>query len=184
MNLAERALTGNITGPPPTPCSIFSAQNGTAVGFSVGLATNLSGYGLYNPVGTTTQSAVKAVLLEVNLGLSASVAAQTTICLAKFNPSTGTGTGFAAGASTGVVFQQGVAGTSTNNRVSVFGTGSTMITPTYVKVLYSLNTGAVASPGPVRLQGDIALLPGEGIIVVGNAAATGFASFTWAEVPL
>ena len=84
----------------------------------------------------------------------------------------------------GVVFQQGILGTSTNNRAVIFGTGSSMIIPAYIKILYSVNTGAVVTPAPVQLQGDVSLLPGEGVIIVGNAAATGFASYTWAEVPL
>ena|SRR5271166_763828 len=184
MNLAERIVTGNGAG--PISGAVYVTATQTAVGFSVGVATNLSGLGIYNPViAGTGGTAVKVVLLDANLAPSAVPAAVSVAMIAKWNTMQGTGTGFTGVKSANApIFQHGLAGTSTNSTAVVFGTGSTMIIPSFVKALYGLGTYSGVTPGPLQLQGEISLLPGEAAIIVGSTAATGFASLTWAEVPL
>lgn len=191
MNLAERALTGNITGPAPTPCSIYTAAMGTAVVFSVGLAVVYSGYGLYNPLVTPTGShAVKLVPLEATIIPSGVSTANNTFSLAKY---IGTGTAFAGGASTGGVTQMGLAGTTTLQNAVVFGTGSFSIAPIYVKQLYGMQAGTGAGtsgyasatfPGVFKFDGDLTVMPGEGVLFAQGIAGTAIASITWAEVPI
>ena len=181
MNLAERALLGNMTGAAPTPCSIYTAAMGTAVVFSAGLAVAYSGYGLYNPLPTGTQSAVKLVPLNVSAIPTALSTAPNWFALAKY---IGTGTAFAGGASTGAVVQQGFAGTTTNQRAVVFGTGSMAVAPVYTKFMSAFGTGN--PPGLVlfQLDGDMTVLPGEAVMFIQGIAGTGLCSFTWAEVPV
>ena len=135
MQLAERALLGNMVGPTPTPCPVFTAATIVPVIFTAGIPTNYNGFGLYNPLPTGTQSAVKLVPMSVSITPSSVSTAANTFGLAKY---IGTGSAFAGGTGTawaaGVLLQQGVSGTATKGSqwATIFGTGSFSSAPAYV----------------------------------------------------
>ena len=181
MNLAERALVGGLNNP-LTSCPVYTAAMGTAVVFSAGLAVTYSGYGLYNPVAAAGTSAIKLVPVNVSIIPTNLSTAANYFAIAKY---IGTGTAFAGGASTGGVTQQNLAGTTTLQRATVFGTGSMAIAPIYVKFLTAFGTGG-GNPAPnlFPLDGDLTVMPGEGLIFVQGIAGTALCSITWAEVPV
>jgi hypothetical protein len=185
-NIVERVLTGNAAGPMVSNAAVYVAATGTAVVFSNGLAVNYSGFGIYNPLGTGTQTGVKALVRYFTYTPTANGTAINVVALEKVLCSMGTGTGFTAGASTGGVFQMGVAGTSTNARCQVFGTGSMMIAPQYIQFSATIGTGGNSLGGETLqpFEGEIVCLPGEGVAITQTVGGTGLASICWVEVPL
>lgn len=187
MQLAERALLGNMMGPAPTPCPVFTAATVGPVIFTAGVPANYNGFGLYNPLPTGTQSAVKLVPMSVSITPSTVSTAANTFGLAKY---INTGTAFAPGTGTawaaGALFQQGVSGTNSGaSRALPFGTGTFSTTlPVYVAWLGA--AAASAMPPQIRtpLDGDLVVMPGEALIFTQGIAGTALASFSWTEIPL
>lgn len=168
------------------PPGLFSYAMGTAVVFSNGNAVAYSGLGIYNPPTATGKPAVKLLPSRITYAPTSTGTNGTgnVLAISKF---TGTATTFAGGASSGVTFQQGVLGTSTNSVATVFGTGSFPIAPQYVEFLGALGTAVQQQVGNTivcEFEGAISVLPGEAMIVSLTLGGTGFASMVWTEVPL
>jgi hypothetical protein len=173
--------------------SVFVAALGTAVVFSAGVASGYTGLGVYNPLGTGTQQAVKIIPIEVTICPTAMNTAANYFALGKFNCSQGTCTGFTAGTFSGTLWQQNVvSGTmaagfygNSNARGQPFGTGSMMSAPGWIKMLQSAGTGEGGISSCVYpLSGDITVMPGEGICFLQGIAGTALCSIAWVEVPV
>lgn len=153
----------------------FEAANQAALAFSAGLATTYTGLLLYNPIGSN----VILIPKMVKLALNAAPAAIAPIGLI---------TGFQTAAPTGltaVAVQNAQVGNAKAGAGLAYS-AATVTAPVWRKSLIDGFTAAALYPGtpPMDLKGDIAILPGGFMALVGLTAVNGLGSISWMEVPL
>ena len=162
---------------------------GTSVTSSVGLAIAYAGCGLLNPSG----SKVKVTLLKAGFAHVGGVAgASIPTGFAKLVTGTASLGTLSAQGAFGVITAPGQVGLATGS-AQVFGT-CTVLNGTagpasnnalnYVTMLGGFSGTGVWNTPPNETHGEVTLMPGEGGMLVAQAAVTGFPYIVWAESPI
>jgi hypothetical protein len=201
-------LAFNQNGPYSLAGQVFSAQLGTAQGFSVGLAIAYAGLGISNPV----NSGAKVTILRANLApIGTGAASCSPWGIAKLmGPIGGTTTMGTLSAFSGAVVCAGQPGTAATGAstlavatlstvpgnpgrqgtsvCTLFGTatvlngtaGPSVLGLNYVEVLGVIGTSAGGN-GVADTVGNVVLYPGETAVIVSAVLCTALAGVTWVE---